>query len=783
MADPKLEFEISGNLTVDQIFFPDGIKIGDSNTGILNQNVNAIAIGNDAGKNNQKEYSISIGHEAGEFDQSSNSVAIGAGAGQEYQGQEAIAIGFQSGKFLQGIGSTAIGPYAGTNRVLNNEGPYAGSNDTSGTYFTAIGHGAGFDRIHDNSIIINASQNDLASDASNAFFVNPIRDVSMNGTRNNYRVLVYNNSTKEIGFDSSNNAVATAGGSPVIPFGSQYTVQLSNGAGNLESSNNFKFNSTSNQLQLSNSVITMSSGIRIGDASSGKIGQASSAIAIGQAAGLTNQSNDSISIGKEAGKTDQKEYSIALGYQAGYQDQSNNSIAIGQSAGKFYQGIQGISIGLAAGYENQSINAIAIGSGSGYQDQSSNSIAIGINSGSYLQSQNAIAIGRGSGYSLQGNNSIAIGKEAGNIGQEENSIALGINSGNTNQGSNSITIGNSAGFSNQDNYAIGIGLSAGRINQSEYGIAIGKDAGYTGQLQESIAIGYKAGENDQKRKAISIGYTAGRYDQSANSIAIGNNAGKQNLGSHSIAIGFEAEEDNSSNNVTSNVIVLNATDISLNSTHSDAFYVKPLQDVSQNVQRATDFKIMVYDSSSGEIAYDSSYNGITTGGGGGGGVTPVGDLYAVQLSNGSGNLTGSNNLKFNTTSNTLDINGNLNVSQDVSFNGLTHLSNERNTTTYSTNSSSPTEFTISKSVNFFDISTTSDNYYIDVSGNTTNDGQLWDIFFNTSGSTLNIDFGPDNLVVGSGLERYLTFSTIGQSASLMYLYNKWRLRNAGANVS
>jgi hypothetical protein len=193
---------------------------------------------------------------------------------------------------------------------------------------------------------------------------------------------------------------------------------------------------------------------------------------------------------------------------------------------------------------------------------------------------------------------------------------------------------------------------------------------------------------------------------------------------------------------------------------------------------------MVYDSSSGEIAYDSSYNGITTGGGGGGGVTPVGDLYAVQLSNGSGNLTGSNNLKFNTTSNTLDINGNLNVSQDVSFNGIIHLSNERNTSTlYSTNSSSPTEFTISKSVNFFDISTTSDNYYIDVSGNTTNDGQLWDVFFNTSGSTLNIDFGQDNLIVGSGLERYLTFSTLGQSASLIYVYNKWRLRNAGANIS
>lgn len=816
MADPKLEFEISGNLTVDQIFFPDGIKIGDSNTGILNQNVNAIAIGNQAGKNNQKEYSIAIGHEAGEFDQSRNSVAIGPGAGQEYQGQEAIAIGFQSGKFLQGRGSTAIGPYAGTNRVLNNEGPYAGSNDTSGIYFTAIGHGAGYERIHDNSIIINASQNGLASDASNALFVNPIRDVSMNGTRNNYRVLVYNNSTKEIGFDSSNNAVATAGGSPVIPFGSQYTVQLSNGAGNLESSNNFKFNSTSNQLQLSSSVITMSSGIRIGDASSGKIGQASSAIAIGQAAGESNQGSTAIAIGLNAGKTNQSTgiaigllsgnsnqgiFTIAIGFNSGYQDQKQEAIAIGSNAGYQQQNRYAIAIGNQAGYQDQSNNSIAIGQQACQEDQKVYCIGIGQEAARYRQQDYSIALGYRAGFEDQSSNSIAIGSETGRFRQQEysvaigykagfqdqssNSIALGINSGYTDQGNDSISIGNSAGFTNQDNYAISIGLSAGRINQSEYSIAIGKDAGYTGQLQESIAIGYKAGENDQKRKAISIGYVAGRYDQSANSIAIGNNAGKENLGSHSIAIGFNAEQDNSSNNVTSHVIVLNATDISLNSTHSDAFYVKPLQDVSKNVQRSTDFKIMVYDSSSGEIAYDSSYNGITTGGGGGGGgVTPVGDLYAVQLSNGSGNLTGSNNLKFNTTSNTLNITGNLNVSQDASFNGITYLSNERNTSTlYSTNSSSPTEFTINKSVNFFDISTTSDNYYIDVSGNTTNDGQLWDIFFNTSGSTLNIDFGQDNLVVGSGLERYLTFSTLGQSASLIYIYNKWRLRNAGANVS
>ena len=63
-------------------------------------------------------------------------------------------------------------------------------------------------------------------------------------------------------------------------------------------------------------------------------------------------------------------------------------------------------------------------------------------------------------------------------------------------------------------------------------------------------------------------------------------------------------------------------------------------------------------------------------------------------------------------------------------------------------------------------------------------GQNLHIFFDNSGTNkLRIDFGVSGLVAGSGIARYLTFSTTGQSASLIFINSKWRIINTGALVS
>ena len=200
-------------------------------------------------------------------------------------------------------------------------------------------------------------------------------------------------------------------------------------------------------------------------------------------------------------------------------------------------------------------------------------------------------------------------------------------------------------------------------------------AGHTDQNKEAVAIGYNAGEKNQGLKAVALGNGAGRFDQYNNSIAIGNNAGNKKLGDKSIAIGWEAEFDNSSANVTQNVIVLNATDSSLNSDVSSAFFMKPLRDVSDNVSPATDrnnFKIMVYDANRGEIAYDSSYNGT---GSGGGTTFPGAPPNSVQFNNG-GSFGGNSNFTYDNTTNLLELVGTLVMPHGVAIgNFSTHTHN------------------------------------------------------------------------------------------------------------
>ena len=69
-------------------------------------------------------------------------------------------------------------------------------------------------------------------------------------------------------------------------------------------------------------------------------------------------------------------------------------------------------------------------------------------------------------------------------------------------------------------------------------------------------------------------------------------------------------------------------------------------------------------------------------------------------------------------------------------------------------------------------------------------GTRMDIFFtgNAVSAGANIDFGAHQVYAGSGLVQYLIFSTVGQSASLVYITNSnpalsgWRVINSGASV-
>ena len=100
-----------------------------------------------------------------------------------------------------------------------------------------------------------------------------------------------------------------------------------------------------------------------------------------------------------------------------------------------------------------------------------------------------------------------------------------------------------------------------------------------------------------------------------------------------------------------------------------------------------------------------------------------------------------------------------------------------------TDNDADTNITLSKNIAYFNISGNDTLTTIDVSINVGTEGQLSHIFFDTAGTKVKLDFTEDNLYVGTGPAQYLTFSSSGQSATIVYIGSKWRVINTGAATS
>ena len=234
------------------------IAIG-SNSGNYFQQTNAIAIGENAGQTSQAQNSIAIGNGAGAFAQSVDSIAIGRNAGQTNQGSStAIAIGFQAaqfnqgeysiaigngaGQFTQGIGGVAIGFRAGqTNQNASsiaigynagnstqNGGIAIGTNAgfvNQGNSSIALGYAAGQTNQPNNSIVINATGSILNGSTANAFYVNPIRNVTQT------TVLGYDLTNNEITYYNNTGSVGPTGAAgPTGPTGASPFTIIGNNA-------------------------------------------------------------------------------------------------------------------------------------------------------------------------------------------------------------------------------------------------------------------------------------------------------------------------------------------------------------------------------------------------------------------------------------------------------------------------------------------------------------------------------------------------------------------------
>ena len=210
-----------------------------------------------------------------------------------------------------------------------------------------------------------------------------------------------------------------------------------------------------------------------------------------------------------------------------------------------------------------------------------------------------IHLGTSAGSTGQGNFAIAIGANAGLANAGVGSIAIGANAGGTGTlGTYSVAIGYQAAQGGFGNNVVSIGYGTGLSAQQSYTVAIGSLAGSAGQKIGAVAVGYSAGGSNQSNRAIAVGFTAGGQ-QNESAIAIGPYTAPYLQGNYSIAIGANAAGDSSSPQ-HDNSIILSAIGANLSSTQANSLFVKPIRDVTGNV----DFTVQLYyNPTTGEIGY------------------------------------------------------------------------------------------------------------------------------------------------------------------------------------
>lgn len=410
------------NMDEYKILFTNGkIRMGSAfGVSYLNQGNNSIAIGSSSGGSSQGSTAIAIGSNAG-TDQGTDSIAIGRNSGSD-SGQGCIAIGV-------GCGANQLDNAIAIGRGITSLALGQGENSI------AIGYNAGVNRVDNNTIILNATGNALDTNATNTFYVKPIRNAT--GTN----ALFYDATTGEITYDT-----AGGGGGWVGTATSDLNMDVY------------------------------------------KIDFSRNAVRIADGAGQFTQSDNAIAIGFLAGNTNQGADAVAIGNGAGDQNQSGNSISIGRGAGNLGQGASSIAIGEVAGRTNQLPFAISMGYSAGNSGQGNSSVAIGDRAGQNTQGGDAIAIGRQAGQNTQSQWSVAVGGATGETNQGVSAVAIGFIAGNNTQGDSAVAIGTNAGFSSQGVSAVAIGDRAGQNTQGSSSVAIGREAGTTNQADNSIVI-------------------------------------------------------------------------------------------------------------------------------------------------------------------------------------------------------------------------------------------------------------------------------------------------------
>ena len=629
----------------------NSIAIGAGNL-IALPGANSVTVGHQAGSGSSSRFSanvVSVGYNAGYTGQKTGAVALGFAAGRSTQGNSAVAIGANAGYTSQANNSIIINA-TGANldqttantftvkpvRQVAATGNLLFYNNTSGEVsYDVVG----------NLTVTNATH------ATTANTANAVAGANVSGTVANANYAAYAGNVTiaaqanitSLGIltdlDLSNAKIHLGPNTGNVQGNS--AIAIGSNAGNNQGDFSVAIGYYSGNTQGANSIALGYSAGRLSNAYS---------IAIGNETGI-RQGIGAVTIGNGGG-TDQGNYSTSIGYAAGA-SAHQYAVSVGSTAGSG-AGNYAIAIGSVAG-TNAGNNAIAIGANAG-ASAGNNAIAIGANAGatgnnSIILNATGAVLDRATAntftvkpvrnantanlmfynattgevtYDVAGN---ITSVEHANTANIANAIAGSNVSGAVAYATtaNSVAGANVSGTVANANYAAYAGnvTIAGQSNITSLGILtdlqlingqihLGAGANYSAQGVNSIAIGYAAGLATQGGSAVSIGNSAGFANQGGYAVAIGSQAGATNSGIHSISIGTLSGNQQQGNYSIAigygagltyqakNSIILNASGASLNSTQADSLFIKPIRDVTGNV----DFtKTLKYNPTTGEIGF------------------------------------------------------------------------------------------------------------------------------------------------------------------------------------
>jgi hypothetical protein len=603
---------------------------------------NSIAIGSSAGRSAQSSSAIAIGSNVGAISQGSNAVAIGTFTGDSAQSQSAIAVGREAGKVSQGIRAIAVGDSAGrTNQLADSISfgtlsgytgqssnaislGYEAGYNTQGSGAIAIGKQAGKTIQKDGAVSIGQSAGQV-SQGSYSIAVGELAGQ----TSQHDRSIILNSSGAVL------NSVATDS-TYITPMRSSVT----------QNANVMASNSTSKEV-VTTQIALHGSNVGIGNAES------TYKLTVG---GNIRAENEIVATRAELFGDSRVEFKVTEG------SAPTANIALVSGDLKFKVG------GVPTMNVSPSGDVIVV----------NNVIAQHfIGNASTLVSTTDAAPGTygGSSNTFGANVASVVVNSDGRIESISNIFINTIETlqevtdwGNTTSNVVQFT-NNSTGFITNGNVAIGTGgnftpantlVIGGDDTKTHFGIK------YQGNViihgtGERVAIGSNVGIAP---RSVLLGHNAGSVNAADGVVAVGYDAGKTNQGEYSVAIGINAGKTNQA----ARSIAINASGIELNPSVSDSLHVNPIRSVASGVT----FGVVGYNATTKEVVVSNvqvNSDGLLVG-------VPYDVSHPVEGSAGQiayfdseDHVTGTDGFAFDAPSNTLTIEGNVNVGGDLYVEG------------------------------------------------------------------------------------------------------------------